>query len=88
MPKEAARLLLHATEVRIERLHELDAASAVLEGGRHVAPDQDPLWWFRETWDRIYAPLGMDWNANPWVWVIGFQPINIDKPLVHDRPTA
>lgn len=88
MPKEAARLVLHVTEVRIERLHELDSASAVAEGATHVAPEQDPLWWFRETWDRIYTPLGMDWNANPWVWVIGFQPISVDKPITHDRPAV
>ncbi len=86
MPKEAARLMLRVTEVRIERLHELDSKSAISEGAGHVAPDQDPLWWFRETWDRIYAPLGMGWDANPWVWVVGFQPNDADKPASDDQP--
>lgn len=28
---------------------------------------------FRELWDSINAKRGFGWDANPWVWVIGFR---------------
>ena len=28
---------------------------------------------FANLWERMYAKKGLGWNANPWVWVIGFR---------------
>lgn len=70
MPKEAARIFLRVTGVRVERLQEITADGAEKEGFTgHVCP-QD---FFAETWSEIYDPRGCGWNANPWVWVIEFE---------------
>lgn len=29
--------------------------------------------WFRELWDSTNAKRGVGWDANPWVWVVGFK---------------
>ena len=70
MPKEAARIFLRVTGVRVERVQEITADGAEKEGFTgHVYP-QD---FFAETWSEIYDPRGCGWNANPWVWVIEFE---------------
>lgn len=91
MPKEAARLFLRVTAVRVERLQEISDADAIREGancdedGRNVGlaekmrrgPDER----FRDLWDSINGKRAggtYAWNKNPWVWVITFE--RVDKP--------
>jgi hypothetical protein len=70
MPKEAARIFLRVTDVRVERLQEITADGVEKEGFTgHVCPKD----FFAETWSEIYDPRGCGWNANPWVWVIEFE---------------
>ncbi len=80
MPKEAARIFLRVTGVRVERLQEITEDGAVAEGiapkGGNFALDD-----FESLWDTTIKPADRDkygWIANPWVWVIEFE--RAEKP--------
>lgn len=69
MPKEAARLFLRVTDVRVERLKEINVLSAMDEG---VTDWND----FVKLWNSTIKPADLPlygWDANPWVWVIEFE---------------
>lgn len=93
MPKEACRLFLKITNVRVERLQDITEGDAIVEGVAHVI-------------DKITGYCGYDyinggynlmttpyngfrslwkkingaesWEANPWVWVIEFE--RVERP--------
>lgn len=81
MPREAARIFLKVTDVRVERLQAI-----TLEGIEHEGLYCDPpytkehyayapgmrLHWLR-LWDDLYIKRGYGWESNPWVWVIVFE---------------
>lgn len=69
MPKEAARLFLRVTGVRVERLQDIDDDGVVAEGLK-IGDDFDVLW--DSTIKKDDLPL-YGWDANPWVWVIEFE---------------
>lgn len=79
MPKEAARLFLRVTDVRVERLQDINDDGVVAEGLEIGDP-------FDELWDSTIKPADRDrygWDANPWVWVFKFERISKedkDKP--------
>lgn len=69
MPKEAARIWLGVTEVRVERLQDIDDDGVVAEG-----LEVGSL--FEELWDSTIRKSDRDrcgWDANPWVWVVEFE---------------
>lgn len=80
MPKDAARIWLKVTEVRVERLQDIDGKGCVKEG-----IEEEPLkdigdefvkGMFHDLWDSIIKKSDLDrygWDANPWVWVIEFE---------------
>ena len=73
MPKEAARISLKVTNVRVERLQDIDDDGVVSEGLEIGAP-------FDELWDSTIKKSDIDrygWGANPWVWVIKFERIGV-----------
>lgn len=75
MPKEAARIFLRVTDVRVERLREISALSAIDEG----FTDWDD---FVKLWDSTIKTVDRNtygWDANPWVWVIAFERISKDE---------
>lgn len=77
MPREAARIFLRVTEMRAERLQDIDDAG-VLDEGLEIG---DP---FDELWDRTLKPADRalyGWAANPWVWVIDFEGISKEEAL-------
>ena len=88
MPKEAARLFLRVTNVRVERLQDIDDDGAKAEGANYQ--DGKNVGWeekmrrtaidrFAEIWDNTIKPadrLRYGWEANPWVWVIEFERIS------------
>lgn len=81
MPKEAARIFLRVTSVRAERLQEITAEQATREG---IKPDFPPFQVdeFIDIWNSTVkkADVGRySWLANPWVWVIEFEPC--EKPV-------
>lgn len=72
MPLEAARIFLRVTGVRVERLQEIDDGGVVAEGLEIGC-------YFDELWNRTIKPNDRPlygWEANPWVWVIGFERIS------------
>jgi len=87
MPKEAARIWLKVTDVRAERLQEITAESALLEGTDkyiHLNGKFDKnaiLTSFMGIWNSTIKKSDLDrygWDANPYVWVIEFE--RCEKP--------
>lgn len=87
MPKEAARIWLKVTDVRVERLQEITVESALAEGTDkyiHLNGKFDEnaiLTSFMGIWNSTIKNSDLDrygWNANPWVWVIEFE--QCEKP--------
>lgn len=82
MPKEAARIWLKVTNVRVERLQDITDKDAEREGAQPDNPfDYDVDKWpnlehFKEIWNSTIKKSYIDsygWQANPWVWVIDFE---------------
>ncbi|ECE8260912.1 hypothetical protein EVI75_15625 [Salmonella enterica subsp. enterica serovar Hvittingfoss] len=75
MPRWASRILLEITDVRVERLRDLNEEDAKSEGITPSAGGVLPGWEyrinFRDLWMDIYDTD--NWEANPWVWVIEFK---------------
>ena len=89
MPKEAARIWLRVTDVRVERLQEITGASIQKEG---IEVDQkeyaskfdfisELFLLFQRLWDSVFKKSDLDrygWDASPYVWVIEFE--RCEKP--------
>lgn len=83
MPKEAARIWLKVTDVRVERLCnmlEVDFLSEGLElyknDGRTEKTEIELEYEFEDLWNSTIKKSDLDtfgWDANPWVWVIEFE---------------
>ena len=94
MPKEAARIWLKVTDVRIERLQDVTEDGAKAEGaidnrGFIHSPENeyDRIHTAREhfikIWNSTIKKFDIDrygWDANPWVWVIKFE--RCEKPKI------
>lgn len=85
MPKEAARIWLKVTDVRVERLQEITSEQICREGVEveypHVLNGEEKRYAFSRLWDSTIKKSDLDrygWNANPWVWVIKFE--RCEKP--------
>ena len=85
MPKEAARIFLKVTDVRVERLQDITKEQAIKEGETSVKYDVSTgeeesaaLDWFPVVWNSTVKNDSQKWYANPWVWVIGFE--RCEKP--------
>ena len=95
MPKEAARIWLKVTDVRVERLQEIDEDGAKAEGaidnrGFIHSPENEyasihtAREHFKEIWNSTIKKSDLDrygWDANPWVWVVEFE--RCEKPEVN-----
>lgn len=88
MPREAARIFLRVTDVRVERLQEITEEQVILEGFEAYHSDsgyyEPATLGFVETWDSTikktdHALYG--WDANPWVWVIEFEHITREEAI-------
>ncbi len=84
MPKEAARIWLKVTDVRVERLQDITGAEILAEGvdNGKSNPTMGKRWEnmqriaFENLWKSTLrkSDLGRyGWDANPWVWVIEFE---------------
>ncbi|HHL8024967.1 TPA: hypothetical protein ACQ713_003461 [Escherichia coli] len=92
MPRNASRILLEITGVRVERLNSISQEDAQAEGMEltgwrptYSDPDSGGEVWtpydnFAQLWESIYGEES--WKANPWVWVIEFKVV----PNVQDNP--
>ncbi len=75
MPREAARIFLRVTNVRVERVQDITAHDAIREGMESEMPF-DTVDEFKELWDNLNAKRGYGWKTNPWVLVIEFEKFN------------
>lgn len=83
MPKEAARIFLRVTNIRIESLQDITPEQIDAEGCKEYAysaktgellPSKPT--WFKMIWDSTIKKSDIDkygWNANPFVFVIEFE---------------
>ena len=85
MPKEAARIWLKVTNVRVERLQEITSEQIGREGVEveypHVLNGEEKRYAFSTLWNSTVKKSDLDrygWNANPLVWVIEFE--RCEKP--------
>lgn len=95
MPKEACRIRLKITDVRVERLQDISVNDAIQEGykkfrsgSRNMTSsriDQEhweagAMAWFIRLWKEINGDES--WNENPWLWVVEFEVISTTgKPV-------
>ena len=78
MPKEAARIWLKVTDVRVERLQDMTDDDAEAEGCFDYT---STALGFPDIWESTIKKSDLDsygWAANPWVWVIEFE--RCEKP--------
>lgn len=76
MPKAAARLFLKVTDVRVERLQDIQSVDAFKEGVRKSDGLYGDMMGFYKLWNSTIKKADLDkygWDANPWVWVIEFE---------------
>lgn len=85
MPKEAARIWLKVTDVRVERLQEITSEQICREGVEveypHVLNGEEKRYAFSTLWNNTIKKSDINrygWDANPWVWVIEFE--RCEKP--------
>jgi hypothetical protein len=87
MPKEAARILLEVTGVRVERVQEISYDDVLQEGIEQkwtcfnpptggYAHENDVLEDFIKLWDSLNSKRGYGWDVNPFIWVITFRRIH------------
>ena len=84
MPKEAARIWLKVTDVRVERLQQITEVG-IREEGIEVNPNEcagkfdfisELFLLFQKLWDSTIKKSDLTrygWDANPYVWVIEFE---------------
>nr|DAQ56200.1 MAG TPA: ASCH domain protein [Caudoviricetes sp.] len=88
MPKEAARIWLKVTDVRVERLQEIASEQISREGVEveypHVLNGEEKRYAFSTLWNSTIKKTDLDrygLDANPFVWVIEFE--QCEKPEVN-----
>lgn len=91
MPRQASRITLEITNIRVERVQDISEDDAKAEGclgyeiktehAGHIGyPETYKAWrlpqvQFQDLWDSINAKRGYGWDANPLVWVIEFEKV-------------
>lgn len=97
MPKEAARIWLKVTDVRVEHLQDITEDGAKAEGanwknGQNVGWEEKmkrtATERFAEIWNSTIKKSDFDrygWDANPYVFVIEFSKIDKPEEAEHER---
>lgn len=84
MPKEAARIWLKVTDVRVERLQDITETEAEKEGfydDAEYCVGNTARGHFLKMWDYTIKKTDLKmngWKANPWAWVYEFE--RCEKP--------
>lgn len=90
MPKEAARIFLRVTDVRVERLQDIDGYGVLAEGVDNGSsnPTMGKRWEnmqrmaYSKLWNSTIKKSDLDkygWDANPWVTVNVFERISKEE---------
>lgn len=84
MPKEAARIFLKVKDVRVERLQDMDCEDAMKEGidPRCCINLNHTVVKFQKLWNSTIKKSDLEkygWDANPYVWVIEFERIEVEE---------
>ena len=97
MPKEAARIFLKVTDVRVERLQGITTEGIEKEGTNIYKPFElctydETRYAFETLWNSTIKKQDIDkygWEANPWGWVIEFEKIKalteLEDFLMYDK---
>ena len=101
MPKEAARIFLEVSNVRVERLKDISEEDAIEEGIEIIHYAENILPVFRNyllkekkgtlnprlSFRTLWEKInGEDsWDANPWVWVYEFKVVEKPKDFTHEH---
>lgn len=74
MPRALSRITLEITDTYPERVQDISANDLLKEGfgNRPAARNK-----FRIAWDLLYFRRGLGWDANPWVWVVEFECVEV-----------
>lgn len=77
MPKDAARIYLKVTDVKVERVADITEEDAIAEGMSNTLVDGavfiSAKGKFHVLWDELNAKRGYGWELNPWVWAYRFE---------------
>lgn len=80
MPRDACRLVLEVTHVRVEQLQAISDADCLAEGiqacrdgGYHVERGSHYSHHPVESFASLWASTGAPWESNPWIWAITFK---------------
>lgn len=83
MPRWVSRITLEVTDVRVQRLQEIDGMDAKAEGviiPAHIPHNGADMDWarreFKALWNSINGPDA--WEQNPWVWAYTFRRVEVD----------
>jgi hypothetical protein len=73
MPREACRIELKITQLRIEKLQRITHDEAISEGFSHTTGRAWGKLGFSLLWDKLNKERGYGWDVNPLVWVVSFE---------------
>lgn len=76
MPRWASRLTLEITEIRVQRVQEIDAEDCIAEGLKSRLREHDAVCDLRDQYQALWDSLNAKktpWESNPWVWAITFR---------------
>lgn len=80
MPRTASRITLEITDIRVERLQEINEQDAIAEGVEPFNWDDGqslrPIPAFAKLWDSINAEKH-PWSSNPYVWAVSFRKLEV-----------
>jgi hypothetical protein len=92
MPKEAARIWLKVTDVRVEHLQDITSEQICRDGTEVEEPfalnGEEKRYAFSVLWNSTIKKSDLDrygWDANPYVFVIEFSKIDKPEETEHER---